>query len=148
MATWNPARRSETGDLIRLLSCVVSLLVTVSCVSSASAPFATASPTITRFDVALPSLTPSAIDAPRQPDAAGAGEAVWRFAGTLFLPSDPNSYANVILDIEPLKDGGWIVVQDRAPNRRLPSGGPSSGPFFPARGTVMRLDSSGRVVAR
>ena len=31
MATWNPARRSETGDLIRLLPCVVSLLVTLSC---------------------------------------------------------------------------------------------------------------------
>src|SRR6266850_310203 len=111
MATWNPAHRSETGDLIRLLPCVVSLLVAVSCVSSAAAPSAEASPTITRFDVALPSLTPSAIDAPRQPDAAGAGDAIWRFAGTLLPPSDPNSYANVILDIEPLKDGGVVVAE-------------------------------------
>src|SRR6266850_7009452 len=147
MATWNPAHRSETGDLIRLLPCVVSLLVAVSCVSSAAAPSAEASPTITRFDVALPSLTPSAIDAPRQPDAAGAGDAIWRFAGTLLPPSDPNSYANVILDIEPLKDGGWIVVQDRAPSRRLPHPGPGI-PFKPAGGTVVRLDSSGRVVAQ
>ena len=148
MATWNSARRSETGDVIRLLPYVLSLLVMVSCVSPAAAPSATASPIAARSDLALPSLTPSRIDAPRQPDAAGAGDAVWRFAGTLLLPSDPNAYANVILDIEPLKDGGWIVVQDRAPNRRLPSGGPSRGPFFPARGTVMRLDSSGRVVAQ
>src|SRR5437763_17185353 len=112
MATWNPVHRNETGDVIRLLSCV-SLLVAVSCISSAVAPSNTASP-ITRFDVALPSLTPSAIDAPRQADAAAAGDAVWRFPGTLLLPSDPNSYSNVILDIEQLKDGGCSVVQDRA----------------------------------
>jgi hypothetical protein len=148
MATWNTARRSETGDLMRLLPCLVSLLVTVSCVSSASAPSATASSTTTRSDVVSPPLTRSLTDAARQPDAADAGSTVWRFAGTLLPPSDPNSYANVILDIEPLEDGGWIVVQDLAPNRRLPSGGPSGGPFIPARGTVLRLNSAGAVVAR
>jgi hypothetical protein len=100
------------------------------------------------LDVAMPSSASLPIAALRQPDGAGSDGAVWRFAGTLLLPSDPSSYANVILDIEPLKDGGWIVVQDRAPHRRLPSGGPSGGPFIPARGTVLRLDSAGAVVAR
>ena len=83
----------------------------------------------------------------RQPDPADSGSAVWRFAGTLLLPADPNSYANVILDVEPLKDSGWIVVQDRAPSRRLPHAGPSI-PFKSAGGTVVRLDSTGAVVAR
>src|SRR6266576_3771242 len=147
MATWNPARRSETGDLIRLLPCVVSLLVTVSCISSVAAPSATASGTATRSDVALPSLTPSSIDAPSPAGAADSGDGVWRFAGTLLAPSDPKSYANVVLDIEPLNDGGWIVVEDRMPIRRLPSGGPGI-PFHSAGGTVLRLDSSGTIVAR
>jgi hypothetical protein len=44
--------------------------------------------------------------------------------------------------------GGWVVVQDRAPVRRLPQGGASSGPFLRAGGIVMRLDSSGATAAR
>src|SRR5438445_5879223 len=147
MATWNPARGSEAGDLIRLLPYVVSFLVTASCVSSASAPSATASPTRVRSDVAVRPMTPSSADATRQLDAADTGGAVWRFAGTLLPLSDPNSYANVILDVEPLKDGGWIVVEDRAPSRSLPHRGPGT-PFKPPRGTVLRLDSAGLVVAR
>ena len=148
MVTWNPLPRSETGGLIRRLACLVSLLVTASCVSSASAPSATAPQTIARPETALQPSGPSPRVTFRHSDPADPGSGVWRFAGTLLLPADPNSYANVILDIEPLKDGGWIVVQDRAPNRRLPSGGPSRGPLIPAHGIVMRLDAAGRVVAQ
>jgi len=145
MATLNPARRSETGDLIRLLPCVVSLLVTASCVSSTAVP---ASETVSRSEVGSQPSAPSSIGASHRANSADVGAGVWRFAGTLLPPSDPNSYVNVILDIEPLKDGGWIVVQNLAPNRRLPSGGPSGGPFIPARGTVLRLNSAGAIVAR
>ena len=148
MVTWNPARRSETGDLMRLLPCVVSLLITASCISSTAIPAATASETVSRSEVGSQPSAPSSIGASHRADSADAGAGVWRFAGTLLPPSDPNSYVNVILDIEPLKDGGWIVVQNLAPNRKLPSGGPSGGPFIPARGTVLRLNSAGAIVAR
>ena len=147
MATWNLARRSETGDLMRGLACLLSLLVTASCVSSASAPTVTAPQRIARPDVALQASGPLPSVTLRQSDPADPGSAVWRFAGTLLLPADSDSYANVILDIEPLKDGGWIVVQDRAPSRRLPHPGPGIA-FKPAGGTVVRLDSNGTVVAR
>src|SRR5437667_9461944 len=148
MATWNPVRRTETGGLMRRLACLVSLLVVTSCVSSTSAPSATALQTIARPDDGSQPSAPLPIVTLHQSDVEAAGPSVWRFAGTLLLPSDPNSYANVILDVEPLKDGGWIVVQDRAPNRRLPSGGPSRGPYLPAGGTAMRLDAAGGVVGR
>jgi hypothetical protein len=72
---------------------------------------------------------------------------VWRFTQTLLQPTDPNTLANVLLDIEPVL-GGWVVVQDRAPIRRLQRGGASGGPFIPRRGMVMRLDASGAITAR
>src|SRR5439155_25780162 len=143
MATSNPVRRNETGGLMRRLACLVSLLVTASCVSSSAAPSATALQTIARPDAGSQPSAPSPTVTLHQSAAGDAGPTVWRFAGTLLLPSDPNAYANVLLDVEPLKDGGWVVVRDRARNRRLPSGGPSRGPFIPAHGTVMRLDASG-----
>jgi hypothetical protein len=123
---------------MRLLPCIVSLLVAASCVSSTPAPSSPASQT-TPSEVALrPAGSPDSVDPAR---------AIWRFAGTLLLPADANSYTNVLLDIEPLKDGGWIAIQDRVARRRLPTGG-FGGPFIPTRGTVVRLDSSGTIVAR
>jgi hypothetical protein len=95
-----------------------------------------------------PSATRSSLDPLGTTSIAG-GDATWRFAGTLLLPPDPNVYANVLLDAEPLADGGWIVVQDREPVRRLPNRGAFSAiPFRPAHGIVMRLDAGGHVVAR
>src|SRR5437773_10794544 len=146
MATSNPVRRSETGGLMRRLACLVSLLVTASCISSTAAPSATALQPIARPDDGSQPSARSPTVTLHQSAAGDAGPTVWRFAGTLLLPSDPNSYANVILDVEPLKDGGWIVVQDRWPSRQLPHPGPSI-PFKSAGGTVVRLDPTGAVVA-
>ena len=147
MATSNRARLTETGALVRLLPCIVSVLLAASCVSSTSAPSALPAQTIARTEVASQPSATSLMDASAQPNAADPGEAVWRFAGTLLLPADPNSYDNVLRDIEPLKDGGWIVLQDRAPSRSVPHRGPSI-PFKPAGATVLRLDPAGAVVAR
>jgi hypothetical protein len=147
MATSSAADVAETNGL-RFLTWAFSAFLTASCVSSTSVPSATASQTDARVGVASQRSIASPLDAARQAGVVDSPDAAWRFAGTLLVPADPNSYANVILDIEPLKDGGWIVVQDLAPNRRLPSSGPSGGPFIPARGRVIRLDSAGAVVAR
>lgn len=98
------------------------------------------------LSAASPELVVPASAAPVVP--VGPSRLVWGFAQTLMLPANPNTYANVLLDIEPLTGGGWVVVQDRAPIRRLPHGGPSGGPFIPTRGTVLRLDASSAIVAR
>src|SRR5437764_11264921 len=148
MATSNPVRRSEAGSVMRRRACLVWLLVTASCISSTAAPSATALQPIAQPDDGSQPSARSPTVTLHQSAAGDAGPTVWRFAGTLLLPSDPNSYANVILDVEPLKDSGWVVVRDRAPNRRLPSGGPSRGPFIPAHGSVMRLDAAGGGGAR
>lgn len=98
--------------------------------------------------VALPSeqpITPPERTADRP---SGPSRLVWRFTQTLLQPSDANTVANVLLDVEPLLVGGWVVVQDRAPVRRLQPGGLSRGPFIRSGGTVMRLDASGAIAAR
>lgn len=88
----------------------------------------------------LPSMQPFA--------PSGPSRIVWRFTQTLLQPPDPNTFANVLLDVEPLLGGGWVVVRDRAPTRRLQQGGASGGPFIRRGGTVMRLDPSGAVTVR
>jgi len=82
-----------------------------------------------------------------EPAVAGPSRVVWRYAQTLLLPADPNAFANVLLDVEPLRDGGWVVVQDRAPVRQLPQPKVIGGFFIPNRGMVMRLNASGTIVA-
>lgn len=80
---------------------------------------------------------------------SGPERVVWRFTQTLLTPSNPNVNANALLDIEPLAGGGWVVVQDRAPSRRLPSAGfARNGLSNDAGGTVLRLDASGAIAAR
>jgi hypothetical protein len=99
---------------------------------------------------ALSSAAPTLITQARAEPVVPAGPLrdVWRYTQTLLPPSDPNTYANVLLDVEPLADGGWVVIQDRAPVRRLRQPGSLGGPFVPTKGIVLRLDASGTIVAR
>src|SRR5438105_1436948 len=145
VVTWNQVRRSEPRALMRLLPSMVSLVVAAACVSSTAVPSAPF-PETTPPEVAL-APTPSPSGTSGSADGVDPAQGIWRFAGTLLLPTDANSYTNVLLDIEALKDGGWIAIQDRVARRRLPTGA-FGGPFIPARGTVVRLDSSGTIVAR
>jgi len=71
----------------------------------------------------------------------------WAFAGTILAPSDPNTYANEIIDAVLLRDGGWIVLRAESPRRYL--GNPTSfGPLLPRSiGQLVRLDAQGAIVA-
>ena len=84
----------------------------------------------------------------RPPAVASAQHVVWRFTGTLLRPSDPNVYENVLLDVAPIRGGGWIVVKDRRPRRDLPSEACFCPLVKPPDGEVMKLDASGAIVAR
>jgi len=83
-------------------------------------------------------------DPARQPDRRYA----WAFAGTILPPSDPNTYANEIIDAVPLRDGGWIVLRAESPRRYLAN--PTSfGPLLPRSiGQLLRLDAQGAIVAQ
>lgn len=72
---------------------------------------------------------------------------VWRFAGTLLPPADPERYTNVVIDALPLTNGGWVVLRVDQPSRHNCS--PTTfGCFFrPPYGRLLRLDPDGRVVA-
>jgi hypothetical protein len=156
----------RSGDPVAALSSEVKRSVTFAIVLAALASCTagdarlTASPARVGPAVAQPATQTSAapvVIVPAEPDAtvraepvapSGPSRVVWRFTQTLLLPPDPNRYSNVLLDVEPLAGGGWVVVQNQAPARRLPrAGGGSGGVFIPTRGMVMRLDASGAVVA-
>ncbi len=72
---------------------------------------------------------------------------VWRFERTLLRPADPNAYENVLADLVPLRDGGWVAVQLRRPFRFPPSGA-FGAQLVRQDGLVLRLDPSGTVIAR
>ncbi len=74
----------------------------------------------------------------------------WVFAGTLFLPADPNVYSDTIVDAKPLQDGGWLVSHAAQVRPRSLCGPTSFGCGLVRRplGTLQRLDATGRVVAQ
>jgi hypothetical protein len=141
-----PQHRARGGviDLVRKsLALSVVLLVMAACM-----PAASTSSSARRQPVTLPSEQPIVLQSQQPITPTGPSRLVWRFTQTLLQPSDANTLANVLLDIEPVLGGGWVIVQDRAPVRRLSQGGASGGPFLRAGGTVLRLDSSGAIAAR
>ena len=79
--------------------------------------------------------------------AVDPGDLAWQYAGTLLLPTDPNTYANELLDVRPLSDGGWVVIAVSAPVRQLRTGSSTIAPR-PSGARVIRLDAAGNVVAR
>ena len=143
-----PPRRSRHAaaslktDVRRSLAVAAVLVVLGSCTTTVGTL-----PAVTPESV-VPSTAALVVATATPVIRSGPERVVWRFTQTLLMPSNPNVYANVLLDIEPLAGSGWVVVQDRAPSRRLPrTGGASGGPFIPARGTVLRLDASGAIAA-
>ena len=105
----------------RSLAFAAMLVVLGSCTTSAGTLPAA------RPESVAPSTVPPVVATATPVIPSGPERVVWRFTQTLLMPSNPNVYANVLLDIEPLAGNGWVVVQDRAPSRRLPRTGGASG---------------------
>jgi hypothetical protein len=74
----------------------------------------------------------------------------WTFETALLKPPDPNTYSDVVIDAQPLADGGWIVIHAPVVRPRFNCDPTSYGCGF-VRGPIgylERLDPTGRVVAR
>ena len=74
----------------------------------------------------------------------------WTFETALLKPSDPNTYSDVVMDAQPLADGGWLVIHAPTVRPRFNCDPTSYGCGFARApiGYLERLDRSGRVVAR
>ena len=74
----------------------------------------------------------------------------WTFETALLKPSDPNTYSDVVMDAQPLADGGWLVIHAPTVRPHFNCDPTSYGCGFARApiGYLERLDRSGRVVAR